>query len=316
MLRLALALFLGVSVLALNSFDQVTENMKRFREFKVEGKFTAGPGEFEYSIQRPEGARKFWAYAPPSYDGSTPYPLVFAFHGLGDNCHSFGHNTGMVDQADMHNFILVYPCGFNGILGTAWNAGTCCLEGYNIDDVAFTRNMVTYMSSNYNIDKTRLYTTGFSNGAFMTERLLCEASDLFVAGASVSGVVVLLPGNSGGLTACDQKYSANNYSSTLLHIHGNLDVVVPWTGDALLGFPEVPTDFSRWAQRVGCMGAPVNTFTNGPYSNQIYQNCNDGTQMQLVKHELGLHAWPSDKYFDTATYICQFILPFNRTSSN
>jgi len=271
-----------------------------------------GSGEYTYQMQRPEGTRTFWAYVPTSYDGSVPYPLVFTFHGLGDDCYSFGHNTGMVDQAEHSKFILVYPCGYPGLLGTAWNAGTCCVSG--IDDIGFVRAMVAYMEQNWNINRARVYTTGFSNGAFMTEVLLCQVSDLFIAGASISGIVEMLPGNAGGLAACDTAYATHpSNMSALLHVHGNLDIVVPWTGDALLGFPDVPTDFKRWSQRNKCTGDPVNTFSSGPYSNSVYQNCGMGTTLELVKNDGGGHEWPSDQYFDTATYIWQFLSKVTRS---
>ena len=39
----------------------------------------------------------------------------------------------------------------------------------------------------------RVYSTGFSNGAFMSHRLACQASDVFAAIASVSGVLANRP---------------------------------------------------------------------------------------------------------------------------
>jgi len=266
-----------------------------------------GSGEYQYTLQRPEGLRTFWAWVPAGYNPNVPVPLLFTFHGLGDDCYSFAHNTGLINQSNVNGFILVYPCGYPGLLGNAWNAGTCCLDGYTIDDVQFTRDMAAFMVNNWAIDTTRIFTSGFSNGAFMTEILLCNASDLFVAGAGVSGVVELLPGNAGGLANCDTNYAATGKYASLLHIHGNFDFVVPWTGDELLGFPDVPTDFADWAKRNQCNGAPVNTFNSGPYSNQVYQNCALKTTMELVKHDGGGHEWPIDSYFDAPSYIWNYL---------
>jgi len=266
-----------------------------------------GSGEYQYSLPRPEGMRSFWAYVPKSYNPNNPVPLLFTFHGLGDDCYDFGHGTGLIDQSDAHGFILVYPCGYPGLLGNAWNAGTCCLDGYDIDDVQFTRDMAAFMVNNWSIDKTRIFVSGFSNGAFMTEVLLCQAADLFVAGAGVSGIVEMLPGNAEGEANCATAYSQNGHFSSLLHVHGNFDFVVPWTGDELLGFPDVPTDFADWASRNQCSGQPVNTFTNGPYSNQVYQNCANGTTLELVLHDGGGHEWPVDNYFDAPSYIWNYL---------
>jgi len=256
-------------------------------------------------MQRPEGVRHFWAYVPTGYgQGQTPLPLVFTFHGLGDECYSFMHNTGMVDTAEKNNFILVSACGWPGLVGTAWDAGTCCVLG--IDDVGFTHEMLQFMVANWNIETSRVFTSGFSNGAFMSEVLLCQASESFVAAASISGITEMEPGNGGGLDACDKAYAGQNSIASLLHVHGNLDFVVPWDGDVVLGFPDVPTNFARWAQRNQCAGSPVNTFNSGPYSNQVYQSCGNHTTVELVKKDGGLHEWNRDANFDTPTYIWNF----------
>jgi len=140
----------------------------------------------------------------------------------------------------------------------------------------------------------------------MTEILICKAADVFAGGASVSGCVELDPGNDGGLTACDQAYAAVNHSVPLLHIHGDADFVVPWTGDALLGFPPTPTDFARWGQRQGCQGAPVDSWTRGHYSSQVYNHCPNGITLELVKNDGGGHEWPIDQDFNTTDYMWQF----------
>ncbi len=183
-------------------------------------------GEIEHSMQRPEGTRHFWSYVPTSYTG-TALPFVFAIHGLGDDCHSFGHNTGMVNEAEKRGFILVYPCGWVGFfwVETAWNSGTCCMEGSKVDDVQFFKDMVQFMTSNFAIDSKRVYLSGFSNGAFMTETLLCKASDVFKAGASVSGTTVVLPGNDEGMANCDADHKAVGFNRPLFHLHGTLDPV-------------------------------------------------------------------------------------------
>jgi len=313
---LALVLLAAIVAVSAASFSQTAKAMKQWKVTKhatshprVETPQTPGngSGEYIYSIERPEGQRYFWGYVPKSYNPSQPVPLLFTFHGLGDECWSFGHNSGLIDQSEQFGFILVYPCGYPGLIGNAWNAGTCCLDGYTIDDVTFTREMAAFMVQNWAIDQSRIFVSGFSNGAFMTEVLLCQAADLFLAGAGVSGIVEMLPGNAQGEANCATAYAGVGKFASLLHIHGNLDFVVPWTGDELLGFPDVPTDFSDWATRNECVGEPVNTFNSGPYSNQVYQNCSSNTTLELVKHDGGGHEWPVDQYFDTPAYIWQYL---------
>jgi poly(3-hydroxybutyrate) depolymerase len=281
--------------------EGVSESMARWRAgVKVT------PGQAAYTIQRPEGTRDFYVWVPKSYDGTQPFPVIFAFHGLGDDCLNFGPATGLQDLSETQNFLYVYPCGYPGLIGNAWNAGTCCLNPSAIDDVAFTREMLQTMQTNYLVDAKRVFVTGFSNGAMMAEILGCEAADIFRATASVSGVVELNPGNAQGEIACDNAYNQTTHRVSTVNIHGDLDFVVPWTGDFILGFPDIPTNFQDWAERNGCVGSPVVTWSKAQYTEQTYLNCTQQTTVRLVKNEGGGHEWPSDSNFDTASYVVQF----------
>jgi len=281
----------------------VQHHMKKWQQMKENA---PDPGEHHYQLQRPEGVRDFYVWVPKSYDGSRAFPIIFAFHGLGDDCQSFGHSVGLLELSETNNFLLVYPCGYPGLIGNAWNAGTCCLNPSTIDDVMLTRLMVQTIQSDFKVNASRIFASGFSNGAMMSEILGCEAADLIAASASVSGIVELLPGNSEGLTKCSQDYVKFNKAVSTVNIHGTFDLVVPWTGDFILGFPTVPDNFAAWAQRNGCKGQPVQTFQKGAYSNQIYQSCNNGTTVEVVQVSGGGHDWPSDSDFDTATFIVEF----------
>ena len=70
---------------------------------------------------------------------------------------------------------------------------TCCppANTLEIPDVQFARDVVGNLSKQLCLDPARIFSTGFSNGAMLSQRIACEASDLFVASASCSGVVEL-----------------------------------------------------------------------------------------------------------------------------
>src|SRR3546814_3263586 len=90
-----------------------------------------------------------------------------------------------VCSSDLHDFIVVYPDG----VGRAWNAGSCCAKPMKekIDDVGFVRAVIADVKHRYKIDATRIYGTGFSNGAMLLHRIACDAPDTFAAIAPVSG---------------------------------------------------------------------------------------------------------------------------------
>jgi poly(3-hydroxybutyrate) depolymerase len=109
---------------------------------------------------------------------------------------------------------------------------------------------------------------------------------------------VNIHGTSGKLRLSPQRAAASADLPT--------DPLVPFTGDPVLGFPPIPTNFQDWATRNKCVGQPVSTFSNGPFSNQIYTNCSDGSVVELVVNKGGGHEWPINQYFNTTAFIAQF----------
>src|SRR5260370_26596224 len=67
----------------------------------------------------------------------------------------------------------------------SWNGGACCgnAQSMGLDDVALIRAIFDAVGSHVNIDRGRVFTTGFSNGGYLSYRLACDAADLFVAPA-------------------------------------------------------------------------------------------------------------------------------------
>jgi polyhydroxybutyrate depolymerase len=53
--------------------------------------------------------REYSIYIPPSYDGTSEFPLLFNFHGGNDRVASWQAFSDMRPIADTANFILVYP---------------------------------------------------------------------------------------------------------------------------------------------------------------------------------------------------------------
>ena len=109
-----------------------------------------------------------------------------------------GWMTGTQDAADKYGYAVAYPEGGKpayfplGLVGDSWNAGACCPEACadKVDDVSFVRAVVADATSKLSVNEDKLFCLGMSNGAFMTNRVACEASDLFKAFAASSGPLV------------------------------------------------------------------------------------------------------------------------------
>ena len=128
-------------------------------------------------------ARTYHVYVPASYPTNRRVPLVLRYHGIGGNGGQEINSNGYRAIADREGFILVAPSGSQagGFSGGAWNVGTCCTADRNIDDVAFAKAIIADVASYANIDRKRVYATGFSMGGGMTHYLACHASDEIAA---------------------------------------------------------------------------------------------------------------------------------------
>ena len=66
-----------------------------------------------------------------------------------------------------------------------------CVGGFtrpcDVDDVSFSNYLINVISTLYNLDMLRIYSTGMSNGGFMSFHLACNLSNRIAAIASVTG---------------------------------------------------------------------------------------------------------------------------------
>jgi len=264
----------------------------------------------KYTMQRPEGERVYYLYSPTSYTAKpTELPLVLFFHGLTDVCTQFiSQFSVFAFVAEKYQVHMGIMCGTVGTAGVGWNAGTCCLFPNSsmpyVDDEQYARTAVKQIQKSVQVEDQQIFSMGHSNGAFMSEALACNASDVFRAVASNAGNTILTPGNQQGLDLCTQNYRKN--TTSILLIHGTADTSVPFNGDPSRGFPSVPTDFVTWAKRNGCPSTPVQTFNDGNFANQVYQHCAFDTQIELMTATNGIHMWYLASEFRSSDYALQF----------
>ena len=123
--------------------------------------------------------RNFIVHVPPNYNSATQsLPLVFVLHGYTSQAPIIRQYSGFDQISDEENFIAVYVQGTTDIFGnTGWNAGR--FGAFTaVDDVGLFRSLINYFKSNYNIDTSKIFSTGMSMGGFMSYRLACEVDDI------------------------------------------------------------------------------------------------------------------------------------------
>ena len=94
-----------------------------------------------------DSTRQYLKYVPASYDPSTPSPVLFVLHGLGDEMTGLT-NVGFKEIADQHGWIVIYPQAtvatatilvYSMSIGTAWNAGITVNTTFEYSDCQLQR---------------------------------------------------------------------------------------------------------------------------------------------------------------------------------
>lgn len=239
------------------------------------------------SIQIQGNYRSFYVYVPSSYNANSPTPLVFSFHGYGSSAEVNYQYTQFHSIADTAGFILIHPQG-SLLNGTShWNVGGWTL-GSSADDIGFTNLMLNYVESNFNIDQNRIYSTGMSNGGYMSFKLACELNEKFAAIASVTGSMTPQT-----LNSCNPVHP-----TPVLQIHGTADGTVPYQGSPTwtLGIQAV---LDYWISMNSCNVNPqtisIDDINNADGSTVDYFIFDGGIDNVTVEHfrvNGGDHDWP------------------------
>lgn len=113
-------------------------------------------------------------YVPSSYTGKTAVPLVVLLHGFTEDPLCPAATCGWADKAAQEGFILVAPDYLNDIKS----------EGVAVNAVM---QVVKQAQSDYNIDASRIYLTGFSMGGMNTMMTAFQNAGTFAAVAPMAG---------------------------------------------------------------------------------------------------------------------------------
>ena len=247
------------------------------------------------SIMHDDLQRDYILYVPENYTGSIPVPLVFNFHGFGSDADSQMNYGDFRFLADEYGFLVVHPQGtlFLGI--SHWNVGGWTV-GSTVDDVGFTSALIDSLAAEYNIDPTRVYSTGMSNGGFMSFLLACQLSDRIAAIASVTG----------SMTPETLDNSDPQHPTPILQMHGTSDYVVPFIGTA---WSESINDVIQyWVNFNNCDPIPAITYLPNIDPNDgstveyhVFDGGDNGVSVEQYIVVGGGHTWPGNPYGGTGT---------------
>jgi len=239
-----------------------------------------GPGDHTFTLSHGGLERTYHVFVPPSA-GMTAQPLVLNFHGYTSNGEQQAFFSNMNATAEAHDFVVAYPEGQpEGSTEQSFNGGSvCCGEAaaQNLDDVGFARAIIADLDTKACIDTRRVYSTGMSNGGFMSHRLGCEAADVLAGVAPVAGLLGI------PVEQCQPSRAI-----PVIHFYGTQDQLVPYM---------LADDVDNlWAERNGCTDQPAVTFQQGVVTCNTRKACRDGVEVTLCAVEGGGHCWPGQSF--------------------
>lgn len=134
--------------------------------------FSFAQGFINQTIQHDGQTRSYQIYIPPIYNGNSSVPLFFSFHGGGGTIAGNIAINDLRPLANSENFIAIYPQALtdpqNGDATWMHKAPT------THDDIYFISSIIDTISTQYNIDLSRVYACGYSNGGEFAYDLACR----------------------------------------------------------------------------------------------------------------------------------------------
>jgi len=237
--------------------------------------------------------RQYLLYVPKSYDSAKPTPLIISMHGAAMWPAQQAHLSRWNRLADQHGFIVVYPSGTTirgsgtGVLPKFWHVDA---GGGLSRDVRFISELIERLEASYNIDATRIYANGMSNGGGMAFVVSCALSDRIAAVGMVAAAQTL-----------PSSWCTNHQPVPMIEFHGTADPIVPYdggpSGDPFnpVEFPSVRDWAAQWARRNQCDAQPRESRITANVSRTDYLNCNNSADVVLYSVHGAGHSWPGGK---------------------
>lgn len=196
-------------------------------------------------------------HVPAGYDSAAATPLIVLLHGYTLSGEGQDAYMGLSDLVDDYGFLMAAPDGTkeNGPdENRFWNASRSCCNFFEseVDDSTYLADLIDSIKGDYNVDDTRVFLVGHSNGGFMSYRMAHDHSDTIAAIASLAGA----DQSEGRPTPDDPVH--------VLQIHGTADTVISYEGGVFRGgapHPGARESVEAWAAHNGCATTGVDTGT-------------------------------------------------------
>jgi polyhydroxybutyrate depolymerase len=236
-----------------------------------------------------DGLTRFYDLYVPETTGAEARPLVLDLHGFTSSAGQQRTWSGVRELAEAERLYAAWPSAIDA----SWNA---VIGDPGIDDVGFLRSLVQELARRHEVDFARIYVTGFSQGGVLTQRLACEASDLFAAFVSMAGSIV----------AGSEQRCGSPRPVPILTWRGENDELVPYDGGvvslpgltySLLSARDV---FDFWRGRNQCgAGVTRDNLSSDSFCDEA-ASCGAGTRTRFCTVQGSSRVSPHIIYDNTA----------------
>jgi acetylxylan esterase len=243
--------------------------------------------------------------------------IVVAVHYCHGDGPAFYAGSQFASLADRYGFVVIYPSVTQASDGCFDVASPQALTRDGGSDPVGIMSMVRYVQQHNNGDPNRVYATGVSSGAMMTNVLLGDYPDVFKAGAAFAGVPF---GCFAGPTSWNTECANGQISKTPQQWGDLVRAAFPgytgarprmqlWhgTADTTLNYANFAEEIKQWTNVLGVSQTPTSTdspqpaWTRTRYANSAGTVLVEAVSMQGVPHNLPVVADAAIHFFGLDT---------------
>lgn len=256
-------------------------------------------GSTKQTVTSGNAERWFWLDVPPAVSDGKPMPLVLDLHGYSEGADVHVAMSGLGKFGEGQGFVTVTPQGSGAV--PMWDTA------FDSADMDFLGGALDTVEQQVCIDTNRVYTTGLSNGAFMTSAVACRYSDRIAAVAPVAGArvitgctltrpvpIVAFHGTDdgfvsydGGLGEAAMNLPAPDGSGKKLGDTLSADELAKWRAAGRA----IPDTMQAWAKRNGCPAGKREQQVAEDVTRFVY-DCPPLKAVELYRVTGGGHTWP------------------------
>lgn len=242
-----------------------------------------------------DGYDRTFIYHTPKHIHKNP-KLIIVYHGSGLKSFMMqiftGHEFDLLADKT-RDAIIVYPQGYRHNWNDCRKNAPFAAKKLNMDDVTFTKEIIQYFKTNYQIDTAQVYAVGYSNGGQMAFRLAATIPGLFNAYAAIGST---LPAPENNLCSGPQQ------PVSMLLINGQQDGIVPYNGGEIIlngesyGMAEsAPSTAEYWRAAAGATQISTQDYGNTAIQTNYYNKMNH-KKVSFVNIKDGGHNIPNRNF--------------------